>query len=91
MSTRRTRQELIEQGVLKEVPDNGKSASVTACSTLSVFDSMGPKAVPPTYSRVKSSARYGRNAVLPNSRCLRPGLKQQPGVHLSASEMCFWF
>lgn len=28
MSTRRTRQELIEQGVLKEVPDNGKSASV---------------------------------------------------------------
>lgn len=25
MSTRRTRQELIEQGVLKEVPDNGKS------------------------------------------------------------------
>lgn len=29
MSTRRTRQELIEQGVLKEVPDNGKSASVS--------------------------------------------------------------
>lgn len=28
MSTRRTRQELIEQGVLKEVQDNGKSASV---------------------------------------------------------------
>lgn len=28
MSTRRTRQELIEQGVLKEVPDNGKRASV---------------------------------------------------------------
>lgn len=28
MSTRRTRQELIEQGVLKEVPDNGKSPSV---------------------------------------------------------------
>uniref|UniRef100_A0A8D2ZIZ0 Phosphatase and actin regulator 4 n=1 Tax=Scophthalmus maximus TaxID=52904 RepID=A0A8D2ZIZ0_SCOMX len=26
MSTRRTRQELIEQGVLKEVPDNGKNA-----------------------------------------------------------------
>lgn len=28
MSTRRTRQELIEQGVLKEVSDNGKSAAV---------------------------------------------------------------
>lgn len=28
MSTRRTRQELIEQGVLKEVPDNGKSVCV---------------------------------------------------------------
>lgn len=27
MSTRRTRQELIEQGVLKEVADNGKSDS----------------------------------------------------------------
>uniref|UniRef100_A0A672GIY2 Phosphatase and actin regulator 4 n=1 Tax=Salarias fasciatus TaxID=181472 RepID=A0A672GIY2_SALFA len=27
MSTRRTRQELIEQGVLKEVPDNGKSSA----------------------------------------------------------------
>lgn len=26
MSTRRTRQELIEQGVLKEIPDNGETA-----------------------------------------------------------------
>uniref|UniRef100_A0A8C2XK74 Phosphatase and actin regulator 4 n=1 Tax=Cyclopterus lumpus TaxID=8103 RepID=A0A8C2XK74_CYCLU len=29
MSTRRTRQELIEQGVLKDVPDNGESTFVT--------------------------------------------------------------
>lgn len=28
MSTRRTRQELIEQGLLKEVQDGGKSASL---------------------------------------------------------------
>lgn len=91
MSTRRTRQELIEQGVLKEVPDNGKSASANACTTLSVSDSVGPKAVPPTYSRVKSSAHYGRNAILPNSSSLRPGLKQQPYFHLSASEMRFRF
>lgn len=62
MSTRRTRQELIEQGVLKEVPDNGKGSCVS--------DSMGPGAVPPTYSRAKSSAPHGRNAVLPSSSCL---------------------
>lgn len=43
MSTRRTRQELIEQGVLKEVPDNGKSACVKHL-TVSVTDSSGPEA-----------------------------------------------
>lgn len=91
MSTRRTRQELIEQGVLKEVPDNGKSASLCLHHVVCSLFILGPKAVPPTYSRAKSSACYGRNAVLPNSRCLKPGLKQQPCFHLSASEMRFWF
>lgn len=37
MSTRRTRQELIEQGVLKEVPDNGKSASVNVPAPRCLF------------------------------------------------------
>lgn len=63
MSTRRTRQELIEQGLLKELPDNGESDCL--------LSSVGPGAGPPTYSRVKSSAHRSRNAVLPNSRCLR--------------------
>ncbi|KAL0984604.1 hypothetical protein UPYG_G00143940 [Umbra pygmaea] len=35
MSMRRPRQELIEQGVLKELPDNGKNAE--HCEHLSIF------------------------------------------------------
>jgi hypothetical protein len=34
MSTRRTRQELIEQGLLKEAPENGRRAPVGLCPPL---------------------------------------------------------
>lgn len=61
MSTRRTRQELIEQGVLKEVPDNGKSASVihliSLFTALSVSDSSSPEAITPTQT-VRLSHQY---------------------------------
>lgn len=44
MSTRRTRQELIEQGVLKEVPDNGKSASVNVSAPRCLYlTASGPR------------------------------------------------
>lgn len=69
MSTRRTRQELIEQGVLKEVPDNGKSASVNVpaprCLSLTA---RGPEALPPTYSRVNSSATLWQEGCTPQQQ-----------------------
>lgn len=67
MSTRRTRQELIEQGVLKEVPDNGKKSS--DLSLMFVSDIGNPEAIlPPQTLQLKSSLHH--------NRCLRHILKQ---------------
>lgn len=58
MSTRRTRQELIEQGVLKEVPDNGKSASVIhLISPCLYLTAAAPEAITPTQT-VRLSHQY---------------------------------
>ncbi len=58
MSTRRTRQELIEQGVLKEVPDNGKSASVIHLISLCLYlTAAAPEAITPTQT-VRLSHQY---------------------------------
>lgn len=95
MSTRRTRQELIEQGVLKELPDNnGKSLSVSVpaprCLSLTA---RGPRALPPTCSRANPSATLRQQGCTPPPSCrsLRPALTQQPHFHFSASEMRFCF
>lgn len=60
MSTRRTRQELIEQGVLKEVPDSGKSASVIHLISLHngvCIRQQRPEAITPTQT-VQLSHQY---------------------------------
>lgn len=50
MSTRRTRQELIEQGVLKEVSENGESASVIhQISVHSAFCTLTAAALRPSH------------------------------------------
>lgn len=78
MSTRRTRQELIEQGVLKEVPDNGKSAPVIHPISRhnSAWQQRSWGCCTHTDSTVKSSAHYSRNTVLSSSRCLKRVLKK---------------
>lgn len=59
MSTRRTRQELIEQGLLKEVQDSGKSALVIHLlflhGVVCVGQRRGPWAIAPTHSAVDLS------------------------------------
>lgn len=68
MSTRRTRQELIEQGVLKEVPDNGKSASVNVpaprCLSLTAWGPrlFHPRTVESSHQHVMAGTLYSQTA-----------------------------
>lgn len=60
MSTRRTRQELIEQGVLKEVPDNGEClCDASGLSARRCLTAAAPRLTPTQDSAVSPQCTMG--------------------------------